>query len=136
MLLPLHKQSYREFKQVLRLMDETVKQGNDGSGLKSEVTKLQQFFQTKILILNTNELPPEVEQRVQSYQVEIDKQLRLLGMDVMFLQAARQARTGEQRRKQVGDRILTLMRYCDALLEEGEGVEGWMGGSPGLPVKE
>ncbi|WP_421657607.1 heterocyst frequency control protein PatD [Leptothermofonsia sp. ETS-13] len=119
MLLPLHQQSYGEFKQALRQMNETVKQGNDGSGLKLEVTKLQQFFQTKILTLNTDELPPEVEQRVQSYQVEIDKQLRLLGMDVMFLQAARKAGTGEQRRKQVSDRVLTLIRYCDALLEEG-----------------
>lgn len=119
MSLSFHQQPYREFKQALRQMNETIKQGNGGSGLKPEVTKLQQFFQTKILTLNTDELPSGVGQRMQSYQVEIDKQLRLLGMDVMFLQAARKAGTGEQRRKQVSDRVLTLIRYCDALLEEG-----------------
>jgi hypothetical protein len=88
----------------------------DGATLEPEVLKLQQFFQNQILKLDGNELSPELEQRIYSFQVEIDKQLRLLGMDIMFLQAARQEATGSQRRSQVSDRLSTLIRYCEAVL--------------------
>lgn len=120
MLPPIHQQCYQEFRQLLQHSDELVAQGSDGSALKSEILILQQFFQNQILILDTNVLSAELEQRVQSFQVEINKQLRLLNTDAMFLQVAKQAATTEQRRSQVRDRIATLMRYCEALLGEGE----------------
>ncbi|UBF26142.1 heterocyst frequency control protein PatD [Kovacikia minuta CCNUW1] len=121
MLPLLHRECYEAFKQTLEQASTAVVQTNsDGSDLKRMVTELQQFFQERILSLNANELNPEIEQRVQSYQVEINKQLRLLGMDVLFLQAARQATTSEQRRSQVSDRLMILIRYCEAMLEGEE----------------
>jgi hypothetical protein len=58
------------------------------------------------------------EDKVQSYQTEINKQLRLLEIDLMFLRTARQAATTGQRWKMVSDRLQLLIIYCDALLSQ------------------
>lgn len=117
MLSALYRQRYGELKQVLDQVSRIAAQSDcDGSALKSSVAQLQKFFQNQILSLQADELSPETEQRVQSYLVEINKQLRLLEMDVMFLQAARQPATREQRQRQMGDRLMTLIRYCEAVL--------------------
>lgn len=120
-MLPLnHQHCYQEFRQLLQHTDEMIAASSDGSALKPEILILQQFFQNQILNLDTNVLAVELEQRVQSFQVEINKQLRLLNTDAMFLQVAKQATTTEQRCSQIRDRIATLIRYCEALLGEEE----------------
>lgn len=83
----------------------------------SEFLKIQHFFQSQVANLNPDLLSPEVRSRVGSYQTEVNKQLRLLGTDLMFLKSARQASTAEQRRTQIRDRLETLIGYCKALLE-------------------
>jgi hypothetical protein len=119
MLPLLHRQQYERFKQILEQVSQMSSHTScDGSVLKPKLTELQQFFQDQILSLNADELDSEVEHQVQSYQVEMNKQLRLLGMDVLFLQAAQQAATTKQRRSQVNDRLKTLIRYCEAVLGE------------------
>lgn len=60
----------------------------------------------------------EVSSQVQAVSVEIDKQLRLLAIDALFLQTARQSTTLEHRRQQIGDRLTLLQRYCELLLAE------------------
>ncbi|MBW4579676.1 MAG: heterocyst frequency control protein PatD [Tildeniella nuda ZEHNDER 1965/U140] len=106
------KQILEEAYQTLALPDSTVVR------LRSEVTALQRFCREQILSLQLDELSSDVQHWVQSYHVEIDKQLRLLEVDIVFLQAARQTVTTEQRRQQVRDRLATLQRYCDVLLGE------------------
>ncbi len=121
MLPLLHQQRYERFQQALEQLRLAAAQPiGDSVSLKSDVAELQLLFQDQILGLSTTDLPVDVEQRVQSYQVEMNKQLRLLGMDAMFLQAARQAVTREQRRNQMNDRIGVLLRYCEALLGTGK----------------
>lgn len=119
MLPSHHRQRYEQFKRRLEQLNQAI--SNEGAGsLKAIVTDLQNQFETQILSLESNELTAAMAHQVQSYQVELDKQLRLLGIDVTFLQAARQAATVEQRQTQMGDRVKTLIRYCDALLEGEE----------------
>lgn len=98
--------------------------------LKSEITKLQHNFRDGILSLTAiadstasendpamvNELLPEIAHRLRAIQVEIDKQLKLLAMDVLFLQTARQTTTAEQRQQQMSDRLEQLERYCALVL--------------------
>jgi len=60
----------------------------------------------------------DLELKVQSYQTEINKQLRLLKIDLMFLKSARQPATSEQRWNLMGDRLHLLMVYCEALLSQ------------------
>ncbi|MEH2253824.1 heterocyst frequency control protein PatD [Nostoc sp.] len=84
--------------------------------LRQRVTSLQQLFGQQIVPL------ADEDSRVQSYQTEMSKQLRLLEIDVMFLQGARQASTAQTRLQTISDRLTTLIQYCDAILQqEAEG---------------
>ncbi|MEH2317388.1 heterocyst frequency control protein PatD [Nostoc sp.] len=85
--------------------------------LRVRIASLQQFFAQQIVPLT------DEDWRVQSYQTEISKQLRLLEIDVMFLQGARQASTAQTRLQTISDRLTILIQYCDAILQpemEGE----------------
>ncbi len=79
--------------------------------LRKGVSLLQQMFRQQIVPL------PDGSSRVQSYRTEISKQLRLLEIDVMFFQGARQPSTAEGRLKTISDRLTTLIQYCDAILQ-------------------
>lgn len=121
MLPASHCQHYEAFKQTLeKLRRSTAETSPNPAYWKTAVLELQQFFQQQILSGNLDELTPTLAHQVRSYQVEIDKQLRLLTIDVMFLQAAHQETTASQRQSQMDDRLTMLIRYCKALLGEAE----------------
>ena len=112
-------QRYQEFRQTLeRLQVLTSQPEFDRSTLKADTLTVQKFFQDQVRSLNLEALDAIAEQRSHSFHVEINKQLRLLAIDVMFLQTAKQSATSQQRLEQVSDRVSTLIRYCDALLQE------------------
>ncbi len=117
MLPPSHLQIYREFKSDLEGLKDVLSQNTvDRSHLKSYVAKLQDFFQNQILELDADGLDAGLAHQAQSVQVEIGKQLRLLGMDTLFLQTAQQPTTVAQRLDQARDRLTFLLRYCDMLI--------------------
>ncbi|MBM0742036.1 heterocyst frequency control protein PatD [Phormidium sp. CLA17] len=117
-LPPEYSQTYQKLKQHVTEINQAIAQRTDVASLKASVADLQVFFKTHIRMLNSDELDAALAHQVQSFNVEIDKQLRLLSMDVMFLQAAKQASTADQRLNQMRDRLTLLLRYCDGLLEE------------------
>ncbi|UKO97532.1 heterocyst frequency control protein PatD [Nostoc sp. UHCC 0870] len=82
--------------------------------LKQRVASLQQLFGQEIV-----PLAEDANSREQSYQTEMSKQLRLLEVDVMFLQGARQESTVQTRLKTISDRLSTLIQYCQAILQQG-----------------
>jgi len=111
------QQAYQAFEQALQqLRAQAARSNPDPHALQQAFLIAQQLFQLRVLGLDLDLLPPPTQSQVQSYQIEINKLLRLLGMDVMFLQAARQAVTIQQRQAQMLDRIATLLRYCQVLL--------------------
>jgi hypothetical protein len=121
MLTGLSRQRYETFQQALAQLQSFVSQNNvDGTTLQAEFLEVQQFFQLQIISLELDSLNPVEAAYVQSIQTEINKQLRLLGMDVMFLQAARQSVTAQKRQVQMRDRLTQLMQYCEALLANKE----------------
>ena len=118
MLPNIHHQRYQEFKRALEQLQQTLAGAQlDAPRLRQSFLEAQQFFQQQIVSLDAGDLETADEPRVRSYQTEMSKQLRLLGMDVMFLQAARQPGTAKGRQQQVGDRIQTLIGYCNTLLQ-------------------
>lgn len=117
MLPNLHHQRYQEFKQALEQLQKTAASSLATSSLRQSFLVTQQFFQQQIVSLDPCDLEPALEARVRSYQTEMSKQLQLLGMDVTFLQAARQPTTAKSRQMQLEQRIQTLISYCDSLLE-------------------
>ncbi len=118
------RQCYEELQQALELLQRTVAQDNlDRAALAIEYKKVQQFFGNQIMRapsgeLDASETPPE-----QSYLTEIHKQLRLLGTDVTFLQAAKQPATASARQTATAERLNTLIGYCGALLHKNSASE-------------
>jgi hypothetical protein len=70
-------------------------------------SQIQTFFHTQIV--NT-EL--EIKPQHLSLQVEIDKQLKMFGVDLSMLRAARNPTTWQKRHQQICDRLVLLNRYC------------------------
>ncbi|HEY9907566.1 MAG TPA: heterocyst frequency control protein PatD [Thermosynechococcaceae cyanobacterium] len=116
--LPIdHYSHYETFREALgQLRNAIAEPAPDLSSLKSQANQVQTMFHQQILPLRLDELEPSIAHHVQSYQVEINKQLRLLSTDLNFLQAARQPATLKQRQQQVDDRLATLLRYCGAVM--------------------
>ena len=120
MLPEAHRQIYQEFLRSLEQLQGMATQAKpDPAALIALFQTVQQFFQGQILGLSwENDPDASLEQRVQSYQIEMNKQLKLMGTDVMFLQAARQSSTAQQRQVQISDRLNLLIGYCNVLLQD------------------
>ena len=69
--------------------------------------EIQNKFQTEIVNANL-----ELTAQNLSLQVEIDKQLKMLGMDLTMLQTSRSNTTWQKRHQQASDRLKLLQRYC------------------------
>lgn len=82
--------------------------------LRLNLTHLQTFFLQQIVPL------VDANSQEQSYKTEISKQLRLLEVDIMFLQGAKQLTTLQSRLKTIEERIDTLIRYCQAIIQPAE----------------
>ncbi|AFY64998.1 heterocyst frequency control protein PatD [Geitlerinema sp. PCC 7407] len=117
-LPPSHRDRYQQWQDLLTAC-RTIVQGpeRDGPALRAQLLQVQQFFQEQVGPLDLAELDGAIAPRVQAVRTEMQKELRLLAMDGMFLQAARQSATQQQRQKQLGDRLEKLAGYCQVLVE-------------------
>ena len=115
MLPELHRQCYAQFRQELSsLVQQMTDVELSTTSLVAASQQLEWFFRERVSALD--ELTGVDAHRSQAYQVEMDKQLRLLAVDVMFLKAAKQSVKQQQRLAAVRQRLHTLIGYCDALL--------------------
>ncbi|MDZ8080060.1 MAG: heterocyst frequency control protein PatD [Nostoc sp. SerVER01] len=115
--MSLNDEKYQAFVTLLeQLRSDATTTQIVAPELRRRVASLQQIFGEEIVPL------ADQDWRVQSYQTEMSKQLRLLEIDVMFFQGARQASTVQTRLQAISDRLTTLIQYCDAILQpEAEG---------------
>lgn len=81
----------------------------DGRALQAQFLLAQQQFQHQMLPLG-EDLPS-----AQPVLTEINRTLRLLAMDVAFLQTARQSTTAQQRQRQMLEKLGQLLTFCQAL---------------------
>lgn len=102
---------------LLHLMANLDRGAGNPVNLKSDLVQVQQYFQHQVASLDPELLAPELRSQVQSLYTEINKQLRLLATDWMFLASARQQQTLDQRLAQIRDRLQQLLKYCDHLLK-------------------
>ncbi|MBW4661516.1 MAG: heterocyst frequency control protein PatD [Drouetiella hepatica Uher 2000/2452] len=116
-MLPQFQVQYRHFQQMLYLLQTQLEQ-SDRPQLQESLAAAQTYFQEQILSVEPETFEPAEASRIYSFQVEINKQLRLLNTDLMFLQTARLSATQSQRRQQIGDRLTLLLRYCEGILDE------------------
>ena len=109
---------YQELATFLDEFRANVTAGKLNAGeSRPHLAKLQAFFSQQIVPL------VDANSREQSYKTEISKQLRLLEVDMMFLQGARQSTTLQSRLKTIEERINTLIRYCQAITQPTEAQE-------------
>jgi hypothetical protein len=125
MLPAPYPQAYNAFQRSLQQLQQAA-ETVDRPQLQAAFQTAQQIFQQQIIpleaiSLETEAIVPTTAVRIRSIQVEINKQLRLLATDLLFLQAARLSATASQRQQQICDRIELLLRYCEAVIEKDEG---------------
>ena len=95
----------------------------DQPNLKQSFQQLKITFQTQIMGINASDFDPSVESKIQSYLTETHKQIRLLEMDLKFLQVSHQSTTLNTRLTQIQNRLDLLLSYGEAMLgvpETGE----------------
>lgn len=110
--MSLYLDKYQEFATLLeQLRSDVTTTGVDVPILRQRLLQLQQWFVQQIVPIC------DLDSRQQSYQTEMSKQLRLLEIDVIFLQGARQSATAQARIKTIGDRLTSLLQYCNAILQ-------------------
>lgn len=104
--------SLRAFTQALAGLQALALQANvDRQVLNSHFLKAQQHYQQK--------LRPALEEMqspaLTPYQTEINRSMRLLGMDVAFLQAAQKSPTVQKRQAQMEQRLKSLLDFSQGL---------------------
>ncbi|MFN6558864.1 MAG: heterocyst frequency control protein PatD [Nostoc sp. ChiSLP01] len=123
--MSLNREKYQAFVTLLEQLRSDATTGQIvAPELRRRVASLQRLFREEIVPLADvgQASVPREDWRVQSYQTEMSKQLRLLEIDVMFFQGARQASTVQTRLQTISDRLTTLIQYCNAILQpEAEG---------------
>jgi hypothetical protein len=110
MLSENDRYAVQTFQSKVVTLEQMLLSEFDSTTLKTELSSFQNLFQAEIQAIQTENY------RVRSVLVEIDKQMRLLKMNAMFLQTARQSETAQQRVNQLRDRCQLLKNYCDVLL--------------------
>jgi hypothetical protein len=118
-------ESYRSIYEAIRSFAFSLltRLSSDGippvglADLQPGFDQLQQHLQ-QALKLDMWGLEPAIAAQIAALHTEMAKQLRLLSMDMMFLQTARQPETVQRRMAQMGDRLRLLVRYCEAVLGE------------------
>ncbi|MEM0981528.1 MAG: heterocyst frequency control protein PatD [Cyanobacteria bacterium P01_H01_bin.58] len=105
-----------EFVAALETCAASVSQANvDGRSLQAQFLQAQQLYQQGVLP-TLRALPSETA--TLSYQTEINRALRLLGMDVTFLQAAKNTLTVQKRQQQMQQRLNTLLAFSHELRQQ------------------
>ena len=104
----------RDLQKQLQLWQEAI-------ALKSQLDKaiaqewqvyhdqIQSFFLREMVNGNNAEITPQLL----SLQVEINKQFKMLGVDLTMLQSSRSEATWQKRHQQICDRLSTLQKYCE-----------------------
>jgi hypothetical protein len=105
-------QKYQELKTLVELLLSDVNKAHVYDPTwKSLLGEISGFFAREIAVFT------DLGSRQQSYQTEISKQIRLLEVDMMFLQSAKQTVTIKSRLENIQQRAETLTKYCQTMLE-------------------
>ncbi|MFP4009987.1 MAG: heterocyst frequency control protein PatD [Spirulinaceae cyanobacterium] len=116
-MLPIsHQQSYTELTAALEnLKNAIAAPQREPQILEDCDRKVQQVYQDRIVTLTAESVDGAIASRWQSLQTEINRSLRLLQTDIIFLKASRQSQTTQQRLGACLTRIDQLMKYCQEL---------------------
>jgi hypothetical protein len=110
-------QEYQEFgRQCEKCREDLMLEGLP-SAVKRSVDALQSIFTACLAAIEHHTLESVQADRLQAFNVEINKQLKLLRTDCLFLQTAKQSATIAQRQAQMLKRLDLVRAYGNAILE-------------------
>ncbi|WP_353929990.1 heterocyst frequency control protein PatD [Okeanomitos corallinicola TIOX110] len=102
---------YQKFVTLLELLSDDISENLlDAPGLRQSLIELKQYFVKEIASLT------DLNSRQQSYHTEMSKQLRLLELDITFLQGAKKPETIQTRVNNIKERLNTLVSFCQAMI--------------------
>lgn len=136
MLLKFYHQFYRELlNKLLELQKQVLAEDIDMITIKSMYQQVQTIFHDQILSMKLDELDCNAHRgleegrsladlfeiaSIRSAQTEINKNLRLLGTELLFLTASRQVQTTEKRLEKVQEKVKELIGYSQAIISQLE----------------
>ena len=104
---------------LLEALYNTVGQANiEGRSLQQDFLTAQQLYQQQLM---PTLMASPAAASLMTYQTEINRALRLLGMDVSFLQTAKNPMTVQKRQAQMQQRLQTLLAFSRGLAEQLQG---------------
>lgn len=112
-----YRKQYQGFYDALNVLKESVSGSGEGEDdLKQVFARLKQLYQDEILPLSEEGEKDWQTPRWRSLQTEINRTMRLLQTDILFLQASQKSTTVDQRRKEFLQKIEKLMQFCQEIL--------------------
>jgi hypothetical protein len=84
--------------------------------LKISLRETIEFFESEIRSQDLDLLPESTAGKMRSYLTESHRLLRLLPIDAMFMGAARNPTTLQQRRQAYQEKLALLLEYCQAVI--------------------
>lgn len=78
---------------------------------------LLHFWQQQLATESGDILPETAYPSWRSLQTELHRELRLINVDLMFLENSRTAAMKDQKRQEIGDRLTRLEQYCAQILQ-------------------
>jgi hypothetical protein len=89
--------------------------------LKVALRQAIELFEGQILTQDLGDIQQPNEGKMRSYLTESHRLLRLLPLDIMFMEVSRNPNTIEQRRQAYQDKLDLLIRYVEAAISISAG---------------
>ncbi|MGI0482914.1 heterocyst frequency control protein PatD [Geminocystis sp. CENA526] len=111
MLSKSHYEELLTWLELLRAYDLLWSNDPNNLGLlKQNLTQIQTYLETKIMLIDRTDLDPEARSIFQAWQTETHRYIRLLQTDFLFYQSAKQTKTKL-------DRILLIQQRLKLAIE-------------------
>lgn len=85
--------------------------------ISQQANQLQAQFQGMVTAATPADMPPQIEQRIRPFKIEAHRRLRLLGVEAMRFQAAKQPANIEKCRKQMQAHLLEVRQFIQAIAD-------------------
>lgn len=117
MNLSLFQQHYQQLQSQLQQLQMDLPNLGDHKGETPQRGQaLLQFWQQQLAAESGDLLPETAYPTWRSLQTELHRELRLINVDLMFLDNSRTPAMKEQKRQEIGDRLTRLEQYCTQIL--------------------
>lgn len=115
--LSLFQHRYQQLKsQLQQLRTDLPSLGEQKGQAPQRGQALLQFWQQQFATESGEILPETAYPSWRSLQTELHRELRLINVDLMFLENSHVAVTKDQKRREIGDRLTRLEQYCTQIL--------------------